>query len=182
MPTATRLVTADELLAMGEGRRELIEGEVIEMAPAGAAHGRHANRIAYLLTRFVEDNGVEGEVYAAETGFRLSRDPDTVRAPDAAFVTSDRLPGGTPEGYLDGAPDLAAEVLSPNDTHAEIVEKVAKYLSAGTRLVWVIDSTRRNCLVFRPGEAKPTVLGETDDLDGADVLPGFRVKVAEVFR
>lgn len=183
MSTATRLVTAGELLAMGEGRRELIEGEVIEKAPFGSEHGERCAYIAYLLMDFVLKNKVAGKVYGAEAGCYLRRDPDTVRAPDASFIMLSRLKAGrSPKGYFEGAPDLAVEVMSPDDTYTKVSDKAAKFLDAGSRLVWVIDSTRRNCLVFRPGVEKPTVLAETDDLGGADVLPGFRVQVAEVFR
>jgi Uma2 family endonuclease len=116
-----------------------------------------------------------------EVGFVLEHDPDTVRAPDVAFVTAARVPDATSRGkYFDGAPDLAVEVVSPGDTAAEVLEKVQEYLAAGCQMVWVIESKTRTVVSYRPdGSAK--VLREDDQLSGEDVLPGFSVPVRRVF-
>ena len=135
--TLKKLFTAEELLHLpATGRRlELVKGRVYEMPPPGARHGSVAMRIGSLLNTYVLGN-LLGRAFAAETGFILRRNPDTVRAPDASFVAGDRLPEGElPVGYLEMAPDLAVEVVSPSDTAREIQEKVADWLRAGTRLV-----------------------------------------------
>ena len=139
MSTRTTYATAADLVALSaEGRRcELVEGEIREMAPAGARHGRAALRVGQRIAQYVESRRI-GEAFAAETGFRIRRDPDTVRAPDASFVSNERLPvGGLPSGFLDFAPDLAVEVVSPGETRS------SRRRRAGwppvTRLVWVVD-------------------------------------------
>jgi Uma2 family endonuclease len=132
------------------------------------------------LNAFIEAHKL-GEFFAAETGFILARNPDTVRAPDAAFVGAARIPpSGLPEGYFPGAPDLAAEVVSPNDTASEVQAKVADYLSAGSRLVWVIYPDLRQVAVFDAARAN-RILAASDQLDGGDVLPGFSLVLAELF-
>jgi Uma2 family endonuclease len=176
------LFTAEELFCLpaDERRLELVKGKLYEMAPAGGRPGRVAMRIGRLLDAHVELTGL-GQVFAAETGFTLQRNPDTVRAPDAAFVAQDRMPPGeTPDGYLALAPDLAVEVISPNDRPREVREKVADWLNAGTRLVWVIYPASRTVAVHRPPDSVEE-LGEVDTLDGADVVPGFYCRVAELF-
>lgn len=174
-------MTGEELLKMpGSQRCELVKGELRMMAPAGFDHGAVISHLNNRLLRFVYDNGL-GELLGAETGFRLSRKPDTVRAPDASFVRKDRIPAaGRPKGYFEGAPDLAVEVLSPGDTAEEIEEKVDDYLAAGSPLVWVVNPRRRTVTVHRL-DANPVVLRIEDTLDGADVLPGFTMKLSEVF-
>ena len=159
---------------------ELVKGKLYEMAPAGGRHGRVAMRIGTLLNAYVESTGL-GQVFAAETGFILQRNPDTVRAPDAAFVAQGRMPPGeTPDGYLALAPDLAVEVISPTDRPRDIREKVADWLNAGTRLVWVIYPSSRTTTVHRP-PGTVEELEEADTLDGADVVPGFTCVLGELF-
>ena len=134
------LFSAEDLLHLPtNGRRlELVKGKIYEMAPAGGRHGGVANTIGTLLGTHVRNHKL-GVVFAAETGFILSRAPDTVRAPDAAFVSADRLPSdGLPDGFLELAPDLVVEVVSPNDRPSEVREKVAEWLEAGTRMVIVL--------------------------------------------
>jgi Uma2 family endonuclease len=182
MSTATGLISADELLRMGPGRRELVRGEVREMPPAGGEHGVRAAHIVYLLKDFAIRNGVSGKVFGAETGFIVGSSPDTVRGADAAYMSDERLPGGNvPKEFVRGAPDLAVEVMSPGDTLGEVEEKVDQYLSAGSRLVWVVNPLRSTVTIYRPS-ARPKMLVMEDVIDGGEVLPGFRVKVAEVFR
>jgi Uma2 family endonuclease len=120
-------------------------------------------------------------VYAAETGFLLEQDPDTVRAPDVAFVRRERIQkAGTVEGYWIGAPDLAVEVLSPSDTVRRIEGKVAEWLESGSRLVWVVSPKMHTVTVYR-SLTEIVVLTEKDTLDGGDVVPGFQIPIAEIF-
>ena len=147
--------------------------------PAGAEHGTIAGRIHGFLFALVEDRAL-GRV-CPETGFVLQRDPDTVRAPDVAFVSSERTGGRRRRGpYFEGAPDLAVEVLSPGNTDREMTEKVAEYLAAGGRVVWVVDPRQQRVTVHRP-ECVPRHLSREDTLDGAPVLQGFRLPLAEIF-
>lgn len=139
--------------------------------PAGGLHGRVAMNLGVELAVHVKRTGA-GAVFAAETGFKLASNPDTVRAPDVAFITNDRLPSGDTRGYPALAPDLVVEVLSPDDRPGEVLAKVADWLSAGSRLVWVVDPDRRVARVYRH-DGSETSLSATDALDGEDVLPGF---------
>lgn len=117
----------------------------------------------------------------AETGFTLRRNPDTVRGADIAFVAASRIPAsGRPVSFWSGAPDLAVEVLSPSDKIEEAEEKVDDYLSAGCRMVWVANPRRRTVTIYRP-DAPPAIVGDTQELEGQDLVPGFRCNVAEVF-
>lgn len=175
-------MTAEELIRLPDDgkRRELVEGELRKMAPAGARHGRAAMRIGSLLDRHTTTQRI-GVVLAAETGFRISRDPDTVRAPDASFVRRERVPPeGMPEGYWDIAPDLVAEVVSPNDTAAEVQSKVQMWLETGVRLVWVVYPGTRSVVAYESLKEIST-LTTGDTLSGGNVVPGFECAVAEIF-
>jgi Uma2 family endonuclease len=133
-----------------------------------------------LIGNFVAEHRL-GVVGGADFGILLARGPDTVRAPDVVFYRADRLPaGGIPSTYWELAPDLAVEVLSPSDRRGKVLKKVGEYLDAGTHLVWVVDPRRRTAVVYRP-EGEPTILGADGILDGEDVLPGFRLALAEVW-
>lgn len=182
MTTSRTTYTAEDLMRLSsEGKRyELVKGELVEMAPTGGRHGRVSSRIDRRLGHFVEQHGL-GELFAAETGFRLSRNPDTVRAPDVAFVARDRLPSADlPVGFPELAPDLVVEVLSPSDTAVQVQAKVEEWLRAGVRLVWVAYPDTRSVVVYR-SLSEVTVLGEGDDLQGDPVLPGFSCPVSEIF-
>jgi Uma2 family endonuclease len=182
MTTEKTLVTADELLRMpADGsRHELVLGELRTMPPAGGEHGIVAAEAAGRLRDYVRPRHL-GYVVAAETGFRLARDPDTVRAPDAAFIAAGRLPGGRPAaGFFELIPDLVVEVVSPFDTAREVQEKVHEWLRAGVRLVWVIYPSTRSVTAYRSLE-DVRVLTEDAQLDGADVLPGFACVVRDLF-
>lgn len=176
------LISLDEFerLPDNEWRTELVRGRLIREPPAGMDHGHLANHVAYLVTGFAYQHDL-GEVYAAETGFVLFEDPPTVRAPDVAFVSRARLPS-TEEavGFGRMAPDLAVEIVSPSNTAAEILDKVADYLEAGSRLVWVVEPAGRRITVYR-SRTEIQLLQEGDALDGYDVLPGFSLSVAEIF-
>ena len=182
METVRRQVTAEELLRMPDDgfRYELVRGELRRMTPAGNVRGRVAMSFAWRLARHVEENRL-GTVYAAETGFRLATDPDTVRAPDVAFVSRERVEAvGEVEGYWPGAPDLAVEVISPNDSHVEVEEKVFDWLEAGTKMVLAVNPRRRSVTVYR-SQSDITILTGTDVLDGGDVVPGFQLTLREIF-
>ena len=182
MRTLKKLFTAEELLHLPTtGRRlELVKGELFEMPPAGGRHGNVAMHIGALLWTYVQANEL-GEVFAAETGFILHRNPDTVRAPDASFVAEDKLPmGDLPAGYMDVVPDLAVEVVSPNDRATEVLDKVEEWHQAGTRLVWVIYPATRSATVYRSMEEVQD-LSEADSLDGDHVIPGFTCNIRDLF-
>lgn len=176
-----RLMTAEDLLEMpAEARYELVKGVLIEMSPPpGSEHGLIANQLAYRLTHYAVLNRV-GHVFAAETGFRLARRPDTVRAADVAYVSAGRLPAALPKGYLDLAPDLVAEVVSPSDDPDAIQAKVKDWLDAGTRLVLVVYPGSRQMAVYR-SLREVTVLTETEALEAPDLLPGFSMMLAVIF-
>lgn len=164
----------------GPYRSELVQGRVVREPLAGAEHGRIGVLITIRLHRFVEAGGW-GVVFGAETGFILSTDPATVRAPDVAFIARDRVPpGGLPRGFFPGAPDFAVEIAAPASTSVELREKVCDYLAAGTRLVWVVEPRSRTVAVHRP-DGGVRVVEEGDEVDGGDLLPGLRVPVAELF-
>jgi len=164
----------------GDRRRELVKGEVREMAPAGFDHGALVDNFQVPLSNHVRANKL-GIVVGAETGFRLSRNPDTVRGVDVGFVSAHRIPTtGRPITYFEGAPDLAVEVLSPTDTVEAIEEKVDDYLAAGCPMVLVINPRRRTLTVHCP-RRHPVVLREADTFDADDVVPGFRCPVAAIF-
>jgi Uma2 family endonuclease len=175
-------MTADELLTYPHDnqRLELIKGELRTMAPAGGEHGALTINVTLPVGAYVRANGL-GVVFGAETGFILARDPDTVRAPDLAFVRQERIPPtGVPRGFFPGAPDLAVEVVSPSDIFTEVEDKVQEWVEAGCRLVWVINPRRRRVTAYR-SLTDIVVLTVADALDGHDVLPGFRCPVADLF-
>lgn len=180
----TRLVTADELWAMpGDGERyELVEGSLRARPLAGAVHGVLSIRLLCAVSGHVGEHEL-GIVFGGGTGFRISRDPDTVRAPDLAFVRCERVPSeGVPEGYWPGVPDLAVEIVSPVETLVDLEEKVSGWLDAGTRQVWVVNPRRRTLTVHRAEATNaPLVLDRGDVLEGADVLPGFRLDLDDLF-
>lgn len=175
-------VTADELLRMPDDgfRYELVRGVLRKMPPAGSEHGEFAAAILIHLGQHVKAHGL-GKVYAAETGFKLAENPDTVRAPDAAFISRERLEQTGPvTGYWPGAPDLAVEVVSPHDAHAEVMEKALQWLGAGARMVLVVDPAARTVTVYRSLD-KIQILTERDTLDANDVVPGWQLPVAALF-
>ena len=174
------LMTADELLHLNlpDKRTELVRGRLVVREPAGSQHGLVAMSIGAELAVYAKRIAAGG-VFAAETGFRLATNPDTVRAPDVAFVTSERLPAAVTRGYPALAPDLAVEVLSPGDSPGEVLAKVADWLSAGTSLVWVVDPVRRLARVYRR-DGSEVLVASDGALDGEDLLPGFSCPLASV--
>lgn len=180
---APPLVTADELLAMAPalGRFELSQGALVPMSPAAFNSGLYARRIAGPLGEFVDDREL-GLCGVAESGFVLSRTPDTVREPDVWFVTQERAPTREQgEQFFEGAPVLAVEVITPTDQFRDVIAKAREYLAAGTRLLWLLDPGPRLTLVLR-GDGRYTWLDETGTFDGEDVVPGFTLALGRVFR
>ena len=175
--------TAEELVRLpSDGRRlELVKGELYEMPPAGGRHGNVASNLLIALGSHVRHSRL-GRAFAAETGFTLARNPDTVLAPDASFVSYNRLPEeDMPISYLELAPDLAVEVKSPSDSNREVREKTERWLAAGTSVVWVVDPGDRTVTVHEQGQS-PQVLTESESLTGGAVVPGFQVSVRELFQ
>jgi Uma2 family endonuclease len=181
MSTVT-LFTADQLLNMPDDghRYELIAGELSKMSPAGWKHGWIAGRLHGWLAHYAETHNL-GAVFEGETGFLLASDPDTVRAPDIAFIGRERLAAEEPtEAFWPGAPDLAVEVVSPGDTVHEVDDKVKTWLDAGAKMVWVVDPKWRSVTVYRSSE-QVKILTENEELSGEDVLEGFCRKVRDLF-
>jgi Uma2 family endonuclease len=182
MSTTHTMATADELFMMPDDgfRYELVKGEVRRMPPAGSEHGAVAAHVAAVIAQFVKAHGF-GVVFGGGTGFKIASDPDTVRAPDLAFVRRERIPeAGVPKGFWPGAPDLAVEVISPGDTYTEVEETVNDWLDAGTCMVLVLNPRTRTVTVY----TSPTDvvrLTDSDTLDGGELLPGFTCRVAELF-
>lgn len=174
------LMTIEEVERLPDeaARLELVRGQVVREPLAGFEHGGIGVQVASCLHAFVRQHAL-GKVLAAETGFVLFDDPPTVRAPDVAFVARDRLPA-EPRGFAHLAPDLAVEIVSPSNTHSEIQDKVFDYLDAGTRLVWVVEPRGRTVTIYRSRD-DIRILTSSQEIDGDDVLPGFRTQVSEFF-
>lgn len=182
MTIAQQGMTADELLTWPDDgfRYELVRGELRRMSPASHKHGRMSINFTLPLGQYVRENDL-GTVYAAETGFRVATDPDTVLAPDAAFVRRERVEAvGDTDGFWPGAPDLAVEVVSRHDLYTEVEEKVIDWLEAGARMVVVINPRRRTVSVYR-SLTDIAILTEQDTLHGADVVPGWQLPLHDIF-
>lgn len=160
-------------------RHELVAGFVVSEPLSGYPHGRIAAAVVEYLRAYVRTHRL-GSVLTVDTGFILSRNPDTVRGPDVAFVSKARSPDRQATGAFEGPPDLAVEVLSPSDRAGDVRAKVAEYLSAGTRLVWVVDPETESVTAYR-SLFRPRVFGADETLEGEDVIPGFRVTVRDLF-
>ncbi len=171
--------TGEELSRLPEGwRYEIDEGELVIMPPAGVGHGKVGTRVIILIGQFVLSHGL-GEVLSCDTGFRLRRDPETLRAPDVAFISKERCALiADPEKFSDVPPDLAVEVLSPSNAGMDMGRKIEQYLAAGVRSVWVLEPRARTLTVYRPGEP-PLTLNDPDATVEDPCLPGFRCRLAE---
>ncbi|MGH7547891.1 MAG: Uma2 family endonuclease [Gemmatimonadales bacterium] len=178
--TPAAIQTAEDLLRFHEPGKtaELVRGMLIVREPPGTGHGARAARLTVRVANFVERHDL-GEVFAQDTGFKIERDPDTVRAPDVAFVARERLAQIPEQGYAEIAPDWVAEILSPGDRPGEVLEKVGQWLGAGVRLVWVLDQVRRDARIYR-ADGTVSILQPDDELDGEEVLPGFRLPLRDI--
>ena len=179
---ATKLLTADDLLRLdAEGvRGELIRGELSETMPAGHRHGKIVMNLGAELRNFVKPRKL-GTLVASDSGVLLERDPDTVREPDIAFFSAEKIPlDADIPGYAESVPDLVVEVASPGDSRTAINDKALMWLRYGARLVWVVHPEARAVDIHREGRPV-AALGENDALDGLDVLPGFSCPVRDVF-
>ena len=181
---ARELLTADDLLRLSSDgvRGELIRGALIETMPAGLRHGQIAGRLTVRLGSFIESRRL-GVYSTSDSGVRLERDPDTVREPDVAFFSAEKIPlDADIPGYAEVAPDLVVEIVSPNDRRAEVNDKALMWLRYGVRIVWVVRPEERLSLIDVHRDGHPVAaLGESESLDGLDVLPGFSCPVREVF-
>jgi Uma2 family endonuclease len=179
MASITTLLTAEAFRELAIPQpSELVDGVVVENSPAGGPHSRRQARVIRVLGR-AEDSGA-GFVFG-ELGCTIRRQPDTVRAPDVAFLRAERLPDGEmPEGYWEGAPDLVVEIVSPGDRAGEILTKIREWIEAGARQVWVLYGESRIVHVVRSLQDRVT-LGGDEILDGGDAIPGFLCRVSELF-
>ena len=181
--TSQRGFTEDQLMALPHlGKAELIDGRII-MSPAGYRHGVVASRLLARLLMHVERYR-QGLVSDSSTGFRMKG--GNVLSPDVSFVAADRLRGlnRLPRGYFDGAPDLAAEILSPNDPPGEVEQKTKEYFDNGLRLLWMVDPERRTIAIHHPPTSSPQptrTLRSDDTLDGEGVVPDFRLPLNDLF-
>jgi Uma2 family endonuclease len=177
MTTTTQLMTAEELMQLdGPNRHELIKGELLTMPPPGYPHGAVTMNLSALLFNHVKAKNL-GRV-AAEMGYKLESDPDTVLAPDISFIARESV-GVRSEGYRLRPPDLAVEVLSPSDRKTQVERKTALWLELGAKAVWNVDPRKHTVEVIRADGVRK-IFHEADELVD-DTVPGFRVKVSEIF-
>jgi Uma2 family endonuclease len=173
-------VTGDELYRMGDlGRTELVRGEIVHMSPTGFTHGYIETNVAAALKSFVKQRAA-GRVFSGEVGIYTGRNPDTVRAADVAFISNERMAQVKSKSYLDVAPELVVEVLSPDDAWSDLMEKLDEYFACGVKLAWVIDPRTQQVYVYH-AVTQVERFTVKDTLGGGDVLPGFSVPVAELF-
>ena len=177
--TIVKKMSADEFEASPFAEtHELVRGELYPIMPAGFLHGTITNRLSKAVSIFVDDNNL-GIVVAAETGFRLNNQSNV--GADVAFVSNENLARfGVPDSFFPTAPDLAVEVVSPSNSSEEISTKVEDYLSSGSRLVWIVYPKRKVVVVYRRSNTI-SFLHETDELDGEDVIPNFRISLEKIF-
>ncbi len=181
MSDTAPLVTADELerFPRDDRRYELVRGRVVPMSPVSFEHGRVVANMLFLLTGHVRRHNLG--VAVTEVGVQLASGPDTVRAPDVAFIRRERVPSRDTREFLNGPPDVAAEVLSPGDRPSEIRERIDEYLGHGVALVLVIDPEKRTVTTHRASTGPTTLSVDDDVMDLSDVIPHFRCTVRQIF-
>ena len=176
----SRPVTGEELYHMGDlGRAELVKGEIVRMSPTGFAHGYIETNFSVVLKTFVKQQKA-GRVFSGEVGIYTGHNPDTVRAADVAFISTERMAQVKSKSYLDVAPELVVEVMSPDDAWSDLMEKLDEYFTCGVKIVWVADPRTRQVFVYRSVTSVERFT-EKDHLSGGDALPGFDVPVVELF-
>ncbi|NJP05916.1 MAG: Uma2 family endonuclease [Chloroflexaceae bacterium] len=181
IPAPGRPWTADDLLALDDDHQyELLEGVLYQMIPASFQHGRYEMRLLLAIGTYLQENPI-GEVFPGDTGFELTADPLTIRAPDVAFVSAERLQSRDMLAFLPLAPDLVVEIISPSETAQSIAAKVSDYLLAGTRLLWVVYPKRQQVHAYSGEHTGFRIYGLADMLDGESVLPGFQYALQELF-
>ena len=189
MTSAADLMTAEQFLIYpDQGKRlELVRGHLVVREPPGWRHGEIAARLVVALSVFLNrdrdlrgDAVTRGRVLTCDAGFTLARNPDTVRGPDVAYVSRERWAGPSPRGFGELAPDLAMEVRSPTDRIGAVLAKVGDLLDAGSQLVWVVDPDRRLVTVYR-ADGSQAIVSNEDVLDGGEVLPGFELRLVDLF-
>lgn len=181
MSTATLLLTADDLwnLPHDGNLHELVKGELLTMPPPGFEHGTIGSKLHARM--YFHAESLQLGTVVGEAGFILEHDPDTVRAPDVAFVGNAKLQQfGIPKKYFPTAPDIAVEVISPSDIYVEVDEKVEQWLNAGAQAVWVLNPRRKSVTVHVAGQ-NPVILKGTDTLSGDVAFPGFSMPVSDIF-
>ena len=180
MSTAQTLITVEEFWEMDfDGPVELVRGEIVEMPRPNTWHGYCCNKAGHYLQVWNDDDRY-GFIISNDSGVLTERDPDTLRGPDVYFIRRERLPQGTlPEKWIEVAPDLAVEVLSPTDSWRDLWDKVHEYFALGVREVWVIDPRKRKLHVMRADD-EPRILEDGETLESDDVLPGFSCEVSRL--
>jgi Uma2 family endonuclease len=182
MATARTLLTAEEFFRTGPETDgcELVRGEVVRMPPPGDRHGEVCASVIFVLKSYTRSVG-HGTVLGNDAGLITRRDPDSVRGVDAALFLRPSWQGQpAPAGYTHEAPDLVVEVRSREQRWKDVLDKVTEYLGMGARLVWVIDPQSQRVTVFGPDQ-EPRTFAPENELEGGDVLPGFRCRVADFF-
>ena len=180
--TSTALMTAEELMQLPDDgfHYELINGELEKMPPPGPPHGRIAFRLSLYLGQFIVDH-VLGECFATDTGFKLTSNPDTVLAPDFAFVTNEHFAEKSETvGYWPGPPDLAVEVLSPSDRPGKVKKRISQWFSFGATQLWIVDPNHSTVTVYR-SPSDITTFSRIDYLEAQDLFPGFRLSLDKIF-
>jgi len=176
-----KLITGDEFFDMpGDAWDELVEGEIFRMSPPGYLHGKIEVRFITLLNNFVNAHQL-GDVIGGEAGIYTHREPDSIRGVDVAFVSHQQMERAQSVTYLDVAPELIVEIMSPNDRWSDIMDKLEEYFAIGVKLVWVADPQRQEVLVYRSLVDVERLTPE-DELKGDDVLPGFSAPVSELLQ
>jgi len=174
------LMTGEELFALGDiGPCELVEGVVVKMSPTGEPHGVIEGSFYSALNIFVRQKKL-GRVSVGEVGIYVKRNPDTVRGADVAFISNARIAKRGASGFMDIAPDLVVEILSPDDRMSEMLKKLEEYFSIGVRLVWVVDPETESVYAYR-SLTDVRHFKKNDSLPGDEALPGFAASVAELF-
>jgi Uma2 family endonuclease len=180
MPPKTPLITGEELFAMGDiGPCELIDGSVVPMSPTGGEHGSLESNLGSVLRHFVREHSL-GWVMTGEVGIYTRRNPDRVRGADVVFLSRERWPDPPPRGFLEVAPDLAVEIISPNDRWQDVRQKLAEYFAIGVRWVWIVEPDNQAVLVFH-SITNMQQYGMDDTLVGEGSLEGFTLSVASLF-